>query len=195
MVKYILILGAFICSTIVFGQDDETTGLPFDSVEFSFGEISYQNKPYTGTLYDRYADGGNKASANVVNGKYNGSVRTFYPGGQTHFTLRFDDGEAKGTLRVYYPNGEMKLQVNLGGTAREGGSNLKNITYWVYYQSNYKQKFKGSGRIMFLTKEGLTCSALGDMPANKIYAFGIYDNKLKNNGKFIANSALMYYPF
>ena len=195
MVKYIFIACSLLWANLALAQGDESLSLPFDSVQFSFGEIIYQNKPYSGTLYEKYADGGNKASANVVNGKYNGSVRTFYPGGQTHFTLRFEDGEAKGTIRVYYPNGEMKLQANLGKTAREGGSNVKNISYWVYYQSSYKQKFKGSARVMFLTKEGLTCSSLGDMPANKIYAFGIFDNKLKNNGKFIANSALMYYPF
>lgn len=195
MVRLGFFILAFLAINSVQAQDSAEQGLPFDSVEFSFGDIFYKGKLYTGTLYALRADGSKKASANVSNGRYMGAARTYYPSGQTHFTMRFKDGEAVGNIKVYYPNGEVKVLANLGGNAREGGAKIRNINYWVYYQSNYKQKFKGSGRIMLLTKEGLTTQRLCEMPMDRVYAFAIYDNRVKNNGKFIANSSEMYFPF
>lgn len=195
MVRIAVLILALSIFQVSFAQNTNETGLPFDSVEFSFGDIFYNGKLYTGTLYALRADGSKKASANVANGRYAGAARTYYPSGQTHFTMRFKDGQAVGNIKVYYPNGEVKLLANLGGTAREGGSNVRNINYWVYYQSNYKQKFKGSGRIMLLTKEGLSTQRLSEMPMDRVYAFAIFDNRVKNGGKFIPNSAEMYFPF
>lgn len=192
MVKYLFTV---LCNFIVALLLAQDASLPFDSVSFSFGKISYNNKAYTGSLIATYPDGSNKASANVVDGLYEGSVRTFYPGGQTHINIRFVNGQPEGILRAYYPNGEQKLQAKVQGQAREGGCNVKNISYWVYYQNKYKQKFKGSARLKFLTVEGLSSYAIGYMPANKIEAFALYDNKLRNSGKFIENSAEMYFPF
>lgn len=192
MVKPVLALLCFLFTSILMAQDES---MPFDSVTFEFGKITYQNKNYTGSLIAFYPDGGNKASANVVDGLYEGSVRTFYPNGQTHINVRFSKGEANGILRAYYPNGEQKLQADVQGQAREGGCDVKNISYWVYYQNNYKQKFKGSARLKFLSSEGLSSYGLNYMPAHKITSFALYDNKLRNKGKFIENSAEMYYPF
>lgn len=195
MVKNLVLVISFFIAQIGFSQNEQDQGFPFDSVEFSFGDILYNGKLYSGILYANRADGSKKASANVINGRYAGSVRTFYPSGQTHFAMRFQNGEAVGNIKVYYPNGEVKLQANLSGDAREGGSNVRNINYWVYYQSNYKQKFKGSGRLMFLTKEGLTSQKLSEMPIDRIHAFRILDNRVKNGGRFISNSSEMYFPY
>lgn len=195
MVRFSIILVTLLSLNFGFAQGSNNKGMPFDSVEFSFGDILYQGKLYTGLLYANRADGSQKASANVVNGRYMGAARTYYPSGQTHFTMRFVDGEAVGNIKVYYPNGEVKLQANLAGNSRDGGSNVKNINYWVYYQSKYKQKFKGSGRIMLLTREGLTTQKLSEMPTDRIYSFAIFDNRVKNGGRYISNSADMYFPY
>jgi hypothetical protein len=195
MVRFSLLVFALLSINLGISQNAEKVGLPFDSVEFSFGDILYKGKLYTGILYANRSDGSKKASANVSNGRYMGAARTYYPSGQTHFTMRFQNGDAVGNIKVYYPNGEVKLQANLSGDAREGGSNVRNINYWVYYQSKYKQKFKGSGRVMLLTKEGLTTNRLSEMPFDRIHAFAIFDNRVKNGGRLIPNSSEMYFPF
>ncbi len=180
--------------SLLFAQENPVMKIHADSVEYNNGIITYQGKDYTGVLEAFYPNGDKKVVARVLMGQYHGPLRTYYENGQTHMTLTFKQGELVKSMAVYFDNGELKLRADVGEQERNGGNKVTNISYAFYRQTSMERGFKGSARMQLITHQGLSAYSNGFLPCNEIAGFRLFDNRLKNNGKFLEDSREVMAP-
>jgi antitoxin component YwqK of YwqJK toxin-antitoxin module len=90
-----------------------------DPVEYEEEDIDYdedlsptiEDKPLTGVVRYRDADGFMFMSISYLNGIRHGRLRKYFPNGNVRFELLFEHGVLTGIGRAWHENGQLKAEV------------------------------------------------------------------------------------
>ena len=87
----------------------------------------FNEKPFSGEVYQNDSEGNKIKSFNVIDGKLSGVYKEFFSDGKTKLFIEMDSGNKNGEFKSFYENGNLKESM----TFDNGLVNGKRISYWV----------------------------------------------------------------
>lgn len=119
------------------------------------GLAFFENRPFTGMLYNLAANGDTLAVTGFNQGKEHGTWRNFYPGNRLQEKRYYHNGQKTGEYIAYWPNGTKKWVYYFNhneyhGNCREWndkGLLLKDMNFDMGYEAGVQKQWYDNGKV------------------------------------------------
>ncbi len=154
-------------------------GINSAKLVYANGLLYYQNKPYTGWLYENYDNGTPAKQIPYYEGKIEGTMRTWYENKTPEQVRTYTTGEKQGLHRGWWPNCNPKFEYQFvndehNGTAKEWFNNkqlYRSFNYKMGHEEGRQQLWwdDGSIRANYVVKGGRQYGLIGRKLCKNIY--------------------------